>query len=397
MLTFLYGFCRLFSQRRIYQKEEEMNYYLLLALLFAFSNIQAVFAEDDHTGTVTSSSRGPNITLDLPKTPKENSYELTPRACEGKTAHHLMKTKIAPNLIKLSEEREERVPNEVALKKGLGVAVKLDDDNYNFHINYPNNKQGGRSYGWSHKQVGDWSDREYLDQVIEYTSSASNLKNFYSTIVKMLGKCDATTLSSLSKQGQQVANNFFAIFEAEQYRRIVSPNTRWDDSLFQVTLLSAFHSGQDKFTKFYEGKFTDKAVDQSKCAYHGRPKPDESDWREARMMDYWQFGRSVKLVNGKCKGTSGINPTRKDFAAMGKAITSYYGDENETLNEIKSIVKGDKRNIIQAISEYFTGVKLKAPTADSSEASRLASLVGDFMAQLNKDANKITSWVKRNQ
>ena len=125
-----------------------------------------------------------------------------------------------------------KLPNQQALKEGLGVAVRLDDNNYNIHENFPKSAQGGRSYGWTSGQVGDWSDKTYLDNLarVVVEKDKDDLKNFYQTIIQVLGACDAEGLAALrnnydSKTNtgaptQRVVTNFLAIYTAEEYRAI---------------------------------------------------------------------------------------------------------------------------------------------------------------------------------
>lgn len=351
-----------------------------LLLLVLFGLVTQVHAEP-------RARRGADAVLPLPEPSEANSYVLAD-ACEGKTYYSFMEAKMTPHLQELAET-PTRMSNDDALSNGQGIGVKLDEENYNFHINYPNSDKGGRSYGWSHGTVGDWSDKKFLDSLAEVVkSSDEELHTFYSSIIQMLGNCNASDLANLERPSQQVSNNFLAIYTAEQYRAMVG-NSRWDDALFEVTLLGAFHGGQRKLTKYYDGEFLSEAVDQSGCAYHGRDKAD-AEWRAARLNDYWQFGRSVFMENGRCRGTSGINPTRKDFEAMGKAITTYEKTvaRNKTLARIQAVV-GTTPNVIKAISEHFT-----KNNAEASQTDALADDVAKFMVDINNDANKITKWLE---
>src|SRR4051812_47376930 len=60
---------------------------------------------------------------------------------------HKKKTGIADQIRALKAKPSST--NESELENGAGISVKLNDENYNVHINFPNKKTGGRSYGWT--------------------------------------------------------------------------------------------------------------------------------------------------------------------------------------------------------------------------------------------------------
>jgi hypothetical protein len=362
-----------------------MNYKaLILAILFTAVLIASVRADDFTLAKLTSFA---------------HNFDLTNASDSGKnTFYKFIHTILAPEMESLAPSAG-KVPNQQALEQGLGVAVRLDDNNYNIHENFPKSAQGGRSYGWTSGQVGDWSDKMYLDNLalVVAEKDKDDLKNFYQTIIQLLGACDAHGLAALTNNydfktntgvpTQRVATNFLAIYTAEEYRAIQGTKN-WDDAILEVTLLGAFHGGQTTFTKFYRGKFTTRSNVQETGNYYGLPSKDKNGKvvptvaKDATMDDYWQIS--------KTSTRSGIHLTAGDYGKMGTAITRYESTKahNKTLSLIQSIV-GSGPNVIHSISTYFTEGK-----ADPSKTNTLAVAVAQFLDQVNTDANVITAWEK---
>ncbi len=317
----------------------------------------------------------------------ENRFSL-PRACGGETYYTFMQDVLGPRMLEVAENLSG-TPNEEALRNGEGIAVKLDANNHNFHVNFPNDPQGGRSYGWTEGQIGDWSDRMYLDFLSEVVAGEEdNLENFYEVVIRMLGNCSTAGLSDLSHEAQRVATNFLAIYTAEEYRRIVDTGLSWDDALLQVTLVAAVHGGQETHTMFYAGELTNQVPDQSTCGYFRDREGLRT--RAARLNDYWQFGRKASAqfeARGRCTGSSGINITRRDFEAMGRLITAYERDVKESANlqAVESIV-GSSPNFIKAVAKYFTTGKARA-----KDTNRLATKLAALMIEVREDAAEITA------
>ena len=328
-----------------------------------------------------------------------HNFDLTQASDSGKnTFYKFIHETLAPEMESLAPSAGQ-VPNQQALEQGLGVAVRLDDNNYNIHENFPKSAQGGRSYGWTSGQVGDWSDKMYLDNlaIVIVEKDKNDLKNFYQTIIQLLGACDTHGLAALTNNydpktntgvpTQRVATNFLAIYTAEEYRAIQGTKN-WDDAILEVTLLGAFHGGQTTFTKFYRGKFTTRSAVQETGNYYGLPSKDKNGKviptvaKDASMDDYWQIS--------KTSTRSGIHLTAGDYGKMGTAITRYESTKahNKTLSLIQSIV-GSGPNVIHSIATYFTEGK-----ADPSKTNTLAVAVAQLLDQVNTDADVITGWEK---
>lgn len=321
---------------------------------------------------------------------KAPTYDLTDSAIAGSATYYdFMRSDLGAKMLEEAPNAKSGFTNEKVLAAGGGISVKLGENNYNVHINFPLKATGGRSYGWTNGQVGDWSDRMYLDNLIMATSSddMDQMVAFYTVIINTLGKTDPAGIDDLSAQSQRVAANFIAIYTAEQYRAMVpDPNMNWDDALLQVTLLGAFHGGQSNFAKYYMGEFTATSRKQASGVYNrGKPGPlfDQAQKKDAVMNDYWQFSANPESKQ------SGINITRKDFLAMGQAITAYEANfKNKNLKKIQKIVGGDPKNVISAICTYFTEGKAKVEDTDA-----LAEAIAAFMIDIKNDADDISGWL----
>jgi hypothetical protein len=279
--------------------------------------------------------------------------------------------------------------NEKELSAGHGISVKLSRNNYNIHVNFPNASLGGRSYGWTKGQVGDWSDAMYLDRLADVVASGDekDLASFYKYAIKALGACEVQDIESLNDDTQRVAANFLAIYTAEAYRAMVpDAHMNWDDALFEVTMLGAFHSGQKTFTKFYVGEFSDSSKVQNSGVYaNGRkgPNSDQAKDKAAAMRDYWQFSANPSSKQ------SGINLSRADFEKMGVMITKYEAaHKNRALAKVQAIVGGDSKNVIKSIAKFFTTGQSK----DVAQIDQLASDVSELLMDIRADAEKITQW-----
>ena len=321
-------------------------------------------------------------TFDLSDSAKKISY------------YDLMHSKIGIKMQQLSTNAKPSSTNESELEGGRGASVKLSQNNYNIHINFPNGPEGGRSYGWTAGQVGDWSDKMYINKLFGIVSNGDkgDLGKFYELVIQMLGACNAdgkdASIESLEVSMQRVAANFLAIYTAEEYRAMVpQPHKNWDDALLEVTMLGAFHGGQSKLTKFYLGEFSTKSKVQNSGVYaKTKPGPNAESAvdKVAEMNDYWQFSADPASKQ------SGINITRSDFEKMGRVITKYESEiaKNPVLDRIQAVVGGDGKNIIKSISNFFTNGKSK----DLSKIDKLARDVSEFLMNVQKDADEITKW-----
>ena len=312
----------------------------------------------------------------------------------GKTYYDFMAGTLKSKML----GQQQRANDDDLLKAGKGVSIRLNDQDYNVHVNFYNNSQGGRSYGWTRGQVGDWSDAAILGNVQTVSKgSDSELRDFYTTLVQMVGDCDAKNLAKLTGMTERVATNFLAIYGAEAYRATLGTKN-WDDALFETMMLAAFHGGQKTFTKYYMGTFQNFSFKQQPGVYnsHGpiKKQPDATDKKPADMIDYWQF--TVNLVKTdpstgaqRPDHDSGINETRPDFEKMGQTITAFYGKNNADIAAIEGIVKGKGTNVIKDITQYFA-----SGNANASATDQLAGHVANFLVQVRADAEKISATAK---
>jgi hypothetical protein len=329
----------------------------------------------------------------LPKIPRPVDRTFDLKTVAGQSSYYdFMHSQLGPCILKFAPQATGPETNQSELKAGHGVTLKLSQFNFNIHVNYPNTSEGGRSYGWTRGEVGDWSDEAYLDHLAAALTvdDAEEVAKFYKLLIRIVGACNADdkalSIETLANPTQRVATNFLAIYTAEEYRAMapVQPHQGWDDALFQVTLLAAFHSGQQTLTKYYVALFSNKSKKQGPGVYRG-PNADRAAPKDAELNDYWQDSANPNSRQ------SGINETRGDFVELGQKITKYAKSSgNRTLANIEAVV-GESDNVIQAISQYFTNGRSK----NISQIDNLANDVADLMMKFREDADKITAWIQQ--
>ena len=267
----------------------------------------------------------------------------------NKIAH----TKLAKNRYKLSTY--------IGLASCGGVSLKLANDNYAYNIHYgtgtkEKDKQTGRSFGASRIYAAiDSSYTHYLRSLEEYVvNSPKNIKYFASTIMETLTNTQPTKYNKVNDHGDSVLTDFLAIWIAEQTRNLMDGKVHlhWDAALFQITMLSVFHSGQEKIKLFYkdpltqEVSFTDTTY---KLAWPNKNHIEKScdvdlesrDKKEASLTDY--IGVHYKFYE-HC-GRSGINMSKREWTLLSQEITTYL------LNDKKGSVKVETlREAMKAIA-----------------------------------------------
>ena len=280
----------------------------------------------------------------------------------------------------------------LALASGGGVAVKLDDKNIFYNVNYGTGKQAkdemtGRSFGAgpAHK-AGDASDKFYLQELEDYVRAAQDPSEFYRSLMHVLTNNDPSNYPKISADGQTVLTDFFTIYTAEQDRHLMANLTThaWDVSLLEVTLLGAFHSGQKKIMVMFNGNLTDSVPKQ---APGGEPR---NEMKPASLIDWWQFSSNPDPAS---KNRSGINVTKKDFRRLGQAISNY-----ERKNHPDLVAKVEKHfhgvkpggNVFAELSDEL--INLKTPKSLGQDAYALADDFTEFLMQVRKDANEINAF-----
>ncbi len=269
---------------------------------------------------------------------------------KGQSFLSLMKEIIYPALIAEAIPRYDGSHLD-GVKSGHGVELRLTPTVSTYHVKYEphwqeNAERYGRSFAgvdykpWNNKTeyVADASYKHYLSSLEDYLQDSTQMEDFYRAILQILINCDPSGIEGLSVKGQQVAGDFVAVYVAEQYRHLISGEGKklgrrhnWDNAHLQVTLLAAFHAGQEtgKQAMFYKGRFLSEVYHQKieeTCVYH-RPWneiPHNHWYRKVSLTDYWQF-------NDECD-RSGVNITRRDFQKLGQLATYFMIKNNETLD-----------------------------------------------------------------
>ena len=316
---------------------------------------------------------------------------------KGQPFFNVMKDVIYPEINTQASNRTASWNHLNGIKRGEGVEVILVADVTTYHVKYYADtedkvERSGRSFGavgsgQVKKYIADASYKHYL-RSLEYVLRGSDkeVEAFYSAILKVITDSDPSDFSRLKTKSKQVAADFVAIYIAEQYRRLTATkgaylgrSHRWDDALMQVTLVSAFHSGQDQMAMFYEGEFSSQVYDQDACLY--RASADDSkreleEKRNARLYDYWQF-----TVRSECPGRSGVNLTRRDFEKLGRALTRELNGED--LKELELGRSYEKNFIKAATKDLLTGEFVYV-------ASDFTSIIVNALLELRSNANMIS-------
>jgi hypothetical protein len=307
---------------------------------------------------------------------ERNLVRLADRLAGQKTNFYLLPAKLTS--IGVSQKNSFGLSTFLALASGGGVAVRIDDKNYFYNVNYGTGKQAkdemtGRSFGAGPTHdADDVSDKTYLSDLEKYIKSDTDIANLYRVLLRILINCDTTDYDKLSPLGQTVATDFIAVYTAEQDRHLMSnlKSHPWDDALLQVTLLSAFHAGQSKISVMYDGALTDVVNKQATGC-----DEDEPGQKDASLIDYWQFSKSDDPE--RCK-RSGINVTRKDFSKLGSLISAYQRQNNPGLVskvEAHFAANNRGRNVFQELSNHL--IDLRAARSFNEAAAN--QLVEDFV------------------
>jgi len=279
-----------------------------------------------------------------------------------------------------------------ALVSGGGVAVQFDQNNISYNVNYgtgeyEKDEMTGRSYGEAPKRLAlDASDKHYLQMLENYVrADQQNIGQFYKTILQVLLNSDASGFPRISLAGQAVATDFLAVYIAEQDRHLMADlkSHPWDEALLEVTLLSAFHSGQETVMVMYGGELTGTTLQQA----HGCSTEERKE-KDASMIDYWQFSTSSDPAN--CR-RSGINITRKDFRALGAMITEFQRQKNPSLIsriERRLGLRQQSQNLFADLSRFL--INDKTPQQLDRETLKLADDFTTLLLEVRDQAEETT-------
>lgn len=263
-----------------------------------------------------------------------------------------------------------------ALTGGIGVKVKIDDNNYNYHVLYKTGKTNpsvevisGRSFASSvGRGVADATDPEYLRDLSEYLKSTKDQKPFYKALILSLAKSDASEWSKLSNLGQAVLSDFLTVYTAEAVRHLMvnlkDGKHPWEIDLAAVTVVSSLSAETGKVV-------TGGAV----------VKDDLGAW----------FAPSPNNVPGGPQ-RSGIGITRKDRIKLQLAIHKYEmgtPDGRELIKKIQNIIgtKYNQYDVIQGVFEYLSNNY--TPVSMGAKADQLAELMAEFVEVARGDAAEI--------
>ena len=323
--------------------------------------------------------------------------------CTGTTFLTCMSTTLYDSIKEAADQKGNKRGRDfvATIEKGVGVEFQLTDDVTTYHVKYKKRGQeraqkSGRSFAavgprldrGNARYLADISYMDYFDALEDVMYDRAELENFFEAILLVLVNSDPSGFAKLSTKGKRLAGDFMAVYIAEQYRRMIPTDGNgigrsqiWDNAHLQVTLLSAFHSGQgsNDFGIFFRGKFTDKTAKRVRGYYNSNTRLN----KRAEMQDYTQLGRT--------KG-SGVNVTRRDFTKLGKAITRAYGSQSSMLKDLERTMKVKiKGNAINAITLRI--VNNAAPASFSKPFAMVDGIV-DFLMDLQGRGADISDSLK---
>lgn len=267
-----------------------------------------------------------------------------------------------------------------ALTGGFGVKVKIDENNYNYHVLYKTGKtnphrevMSGRSFASSPgRAVADATDPEYLRDLSKYLKETKDVKPFYRALVLSLAASDPSGWSKLSPLGQLVLSDFFTVYTAEAVRHLMvnlqSGMHPWEIDLAAVTVVSSLSS---KLGQVVQGG---QLVDADLGAWFA-PSPNNVEGGPQR---------------------SGIGITRKDRKKFQRAIHQFEMDQPDgkaLILKMQSIVGNQyyKEDVIQAVFEYLSNVR--TPQSMGANAAVLADSLAKFIELATEDAEQIANIV----
>ncbi|MBY0451964.1 MAG: hypothetical protein K2P92_02940, partial [Bdellovibrionaceae bacterium] len=182
-----------------------------------------------------------------------------------------------------------------------------------------------------------------------------------------------------------------AVYTAEQDRHLMA-NLRshaWDEALLEVTLLSAFHAGQNQIKLMYNGTYTDTTLKQAPGC-----NTDVRSPKKASLTDYWQFSKSTDPAN--CS-RSGLNVGRRDFRSLGSAITNFQRQKNpEIVARVERHFKSSKNrgNLFAQLSTFL--ISYNTPSRLDAQDLELIQDFTAFLMQVKADANSTDQFIVAN-
>lgn len=262
-----------------------------------------------------------------------------------------------------------------ALTGGIGVKVKIDSQNVNYHVMYKTGKfnpsqqvMSGRSFATGPgRGAADATDPQYLDDLEEYLGETVDQKPFYRALILSIADSDPSVWKPLSELGQAVLSDFYTVYTAEAIRHLMVNlqygKHPWEIDLAAVTYVSSI------------SKVLGKVVQDGELV--------EAD------LGAW-FAPSKNNAPGKPR-RSGIGITRRDrkiFQAKIHEFEAKQVDGKKIIAAIHKIIgKKSSSDVIQAVFEYLSNPK--TPASMGENAVQLADLMAQFNELAVEDAKEI--------
>lgn len=333
-----------------------------------------------------------------------------------------------PNLLAKTKLVKDRftLSTYVGLASCGGSSLKLADDNYAYNIHYgtgelKTDKLTGRSFGASRIfHATDSSYTHYLKTLQNYIEKdPTNVKHFMKTVMETLTNSEPRRYDKVNDHGDAVLTDFFAIWTAEQTRNIMDGRVdlHWDAALLQVTLLSAFHAGQDKIKLFYKDPLTGKTNFTDTTYELAWPRRNHTEQtcdvdlesrktKPASLKDYI----GVHYAVYKHCGRSGINMSKREWKKLSQEITSFLMSTSEGRRKIENVrkyirgvvdtTKNDrgrryrkgKEDIFRELARYLINDKTPKKIKKWYPLSRNTASLLDFV---RKNAKEITATIEQ--
>jgi hypothetical protein len=269
-----------------------------------------------------------------------------------------------------------------ALTGGIGVKVKIDENNYNYHVLYMTGRtnphqevMSGRSFASSpNRGVGDATDPEYLRDLDKYLKSTHDLKPFYRALILSLANSDSSGWSRLSPEGQMILSDFFTVYTAESVRHLMvnlqDGMHPWEVDLAAVTFVSGVSS---KIGKVVVGGQLQNGNIGQWFAPSPRNQPDGPQ-------------------------RSGIGITRKDRRILQRAIHAQQlrsPDGRKVIEQIQKIIgtRDNKDDVIQGVFEFLSS--RSTPSTLGGRATELADLMAHFIELAIEDSHTVNELISR--
>lgn len=316
---------------------------------------------------------------------KRVSYQYLPKAIR----------KTNPNL---SRGQVGRLATFYGLACGGGVAIELTPANRIFHIHYGvKNMRTGRSFSQGpNRKLLDISYFDFLNELEIFLKKSEKQSNiFYQTVFEILLSNNLDSFQKLNSNGQALATDFFAVYDAEYLRNLMRKKIRphWESAFLEVLLLANFHSGQKEFMFYYSKEkndpvFTATTPKQTPCQIS---KLQE----KSSLNDYLQYS---KRPDGAIScSLSGLNNTKSEFRKLGSALTLYLKNnyKDSFSNIIDSMDLSNSENIFESLSNYLINDKPINKKPQKKDTLLIQHLLKGLDI-LRADSEKISHILKKN-